>query len=114
MALQSAGRVHQMCTYAPCGLLAVAAHDRFQYVTMFFERSLETVRFEHLGAAEARHAVPPGERLLGALRVVRGAIACFMEGVYDTGIGCAIASPTWGGRAFMPTVEANGTPPNTA
>src|SRR3546814_1294752 len=74
MALQSAGRVHQMCTHAPCGLLAVAAHDRFQYVTMFFERSLETVRFEHLGAAEARHAVPQGERLLGDIGVVRGAI----------------------------------------
>src|SRR3546814_13516856 len=71
MALQSAGRVHQMCTHAPCGLLAVAAHDRFQYVTMFFERSLETVRFEHLGAAEASHAVPQGERLLGDIGVVR-------------------------------------------
>src|SRR3546814_213698 len=106
-ALQSAVRVHQMCTNAPCGLRAGAAHDRFQYVTMFFERSLEPVRFEHLGAAEARHAVPQGERLLGDIGVVRGAIDGFMEGEIERGIGVDIASLDEGGRAFMQTGEPN-------
>src|SRR3546814_420407 len=74
---------------------------------MLFERSLETVRFEHLGAAEARHAVPQGERLLGDIGVVRGAIDGFMEGEIERGIGVDIASLDEGGRAFMQTGEPN-------